>query len=143
MKRAKNKGKSTSKLDSVPKKGHDQSEKKSKPLSVSIYNPARSEILTWSDDIKRDLGAILTKLQNNETVGMPDVKSMKTVGSGCYEIRLKDSDGIYRAFYIKKMDVGILVFHGFKKKTQKTPQIEIDTGKTRLKEFLKEFNNEK
>lgn len=67
---------------------------------------------------------------------------MKSVASKCFEIRLKGADGIYRAFYILKTEVGILVFHSFNKKSQKTPQKEIDTGKTRLKEFLKELSNE-
>jgi phage-related protein len=39
-------------------------------------------------------------------------------------------------------DLGILVFHGFKKKTQQTPQTEIDTGKKRLKAFLEELKDE-
>lgn len=64
---------------------------------------------------------------------------MKTVSPGCFEIRLKGSDGIYRAFYIKKTDVGILVFHSFKKKTQKTPAKEIDTAKARLLSLLEEL----
>jgi phage-related protein len=55
---------------------------------------------------------------------------------------LKGVDGIYRAFYILKTELGILVFHGFKKKTQKTPVKEIDTGKTRLSALLKELGNE-
>jgi phage-related protein len=53
---------------------------------------------------------------------------MKSVANGCFEIRLKGADGIYRAFYILKMELGILVFNGFKKKTQKIPVKEIDTN---------------
>lgn len=30
-------------------------------LNVIIYEPARKEILTWPLEIKKDLGAILTK----------------------------------------------------------------------------------
>ncbi len=132
----------TEDVDSVPKKGHNIQEKKTNWLSVIFYDPARKEILTWPAEIKKDLGSILTKLQKRESVGEPDTKSMKSVASGCFEIRLKGADGIYRAFYILKTEVGILVFHSFKKKSQKTPQKEIDTGKTRLKEFLKELSNE-
>ena len=129
-------------LDSVPEKGHDVLMKKVIWLSVIFSEPARKEILTWPIDIKKDLGSILTKLQKSESVGEPDTKSMKSVASGCFEIRLKGADGIYRAFYILKTEVGILVFHSFKKKSQKTPIKEIDTGKTRLKALLKELNNE-
>ena len=117
--------------------------KRTKWLSVIFYEPARKEIITWPDEIKKDLGSILTKLQKGEIVGEPDTKLMKTVSPGCFEIRLKGSDGIFRAFYIKKTDVGILVFHSFKKKTQKTPAKEIDTAKTRLMALLEELRNEK
>ena len=68
---------------------------------------------------------------------------MKTVASGCFEVRLKGADGIYRAFYILKTETGILVFHSFKKKTQKTTKHEIETGKLRLKSLLQELENEK
>lgn len=112
-------------------------------LHVYIYEAARKDILTWPLEIKKDLGAILTKLQKGESVGYPDTDSMRSVAPGCFEIRLKGSDGIYRAFYLIKTSLGILVFHSFKKKSQKTPKQEIDTGKKRLSAFLKEFNDEK
>ncbi len=104
---------------------------------------AKKEIQGWPLEVKKDLGSILTKLQKGDFVGYPDTKPMKTVAPNCFEIRLKGSDGIFRAFYILKTDVGILIFHGFKKKTQKTSKAEIDTGKTRLKNLLKELENEK
>lgn len=112
-------------------------------LSVIFYGPARKEILSWPIEIKKDLGSILTKLQKGENVGEPDTKAMKSVAAGCFEIRLKGIDGIFRVFYILKTEVGILVFHSFKKKTQKTPIKEIETGKIRLSELIKELGNEK
>ena len=132
----------TSPIDNVPFKVHNGLVKKEEWLSVVFYEPARKEILSWPTEIKKDLGSILTKLQKGESVGEPDTKLMKSVAAGCFEIRLKGADGIYRAFYILKTELGILVFHGFKKKTQKTPVKEIDTGKTRLSALLKELGNE-
>lgn len=111
-------------------------------LSVLIYDPARKEIVSWPLSIKKDLGAILTKLQKRDLVGYPDIDQMKSVAQGCAEIRLKGNDGIYRAFYVIETGYGILVFHGFKKKTRKTPQHEIETGRKRLQAFLKELKNE-
>ncbi len=108
-------------------------------LNVTIYEPARKEILTWPLEIKKDLGSILTKLQKGEPVGYPDVDSMRSVGPGCIEVRLKGADGIYRGFCVIKVESGILVFHSFKKKTQKTPLKEIETGKKRLKALLEEL----
>jgi phage-related protein len=129
-------------IDNVPIMGHDAFMRKAKWLTVIMGDSAKKEIQTWPLEVKKDLGSILTKIQKGETVGYPDTKPMKTVAPSCYEIRLKGSDGIYRAFYILKNDLGILVFHSFKKKTQKTSQSEIDTGRIRLKNLLKELENE-
>lgn len=76
-------------------------------------------------------------------MGYTNTESMKTVDPGCFEIRLKGADGIYIAFYVLKTDIGILIFHSFKKKTQKTTKVDIETGKTRLKNLLKDLKNEK
>ena len=109
---------------------------------VLIYEPARKELLNWPMALKKDLGSILTKLQKGEAVGYPDTDTMKTVAPGCREIRLKGPDGIYRAFYVIDTGHGILVFHCFQKKTQKTPKSEIETGQKRLKTFLRELEDE-
>ena len=78
----------------------------------------------------------------NGTCSYPDTEPIKTVATGVFEIRVKDASGIYRAFYLIKTEIGILVFHSFKKKSQKTPQHEIDTARLRLNAYLKEFENE-
>ena len=57
---------------------------------------------------------------------------MPSVGKGCYELRIKGEDGAYRVFYLLKIEHEIIVFHAFKKKTQKTPLKE-----SRLAEKLK------
>lgn len=67
---------------------------------------------------------------------MPAAKPMSTIAVGTYELRVKDADGIYRVFYYLKSAEGILVFHAFLKKTQTTPQNEIETAKKRLWEML-------
>ncbi len=110
---------------------------------VYFHDSARKEIRGWSVDIKKELGTVLTRLRLGESVGMPDVRAMPSVAKGASEIRIKDASGIYRVFFVIQTDVGILVFHGFKKKTQQTPQVEIETGKKRLKAFLEELKNEK
>lgn len=52
---------------------------------------------------------------------MPDdFKYMPTIGQGVVEIRLKDSQGIYRVIYTAKFAKTVYVLHAFVKKTQKT-----------------------
>ena len=90
-------------LDNVPLKGHNILGKRSKWLSVVFYDPAQKEILTWPIEIKKDFGSILTKLQKGENVGEPDTKPMKSVASGCFEIRLKGADGIRLKALLKEL----------------------------------------
>jgi phage-related protein len=110
---------------------------------VLIYNPARQEILNWPLEARKDLGGILTRLQRGIRVGYPDTDSMKTVAPGVFEIRLKSVSGIFRAFYMVEPMHGILVFHAFRKKSQKTPGREIELARGRLRLFLKELASEK
>jgi len=51
-------------------------------------------------------------------------------------LRIRDAGGIQRVFYYLGLSRGILVFHAFVKKTQRTPQSEIKLGRKRLKEML-------
>lgn len=112
-------------------------------LPVLIYEPARKAILNWPLETKKDLGSILTKLQKKEKVGPPDIKKMCAVNSSCFEIRMKGPDRIFRVFYVLESRYGILVFHSFIKKAQKTPQNEIETAKQRLQIFLEDLKYEK
>lgn len=47
---------------------------------------------------------------------MPLSKSMPSVGAGVAEIRVKDVSGAYRAFYVVRSQLGVIVFHAFTKK---------------------------
>ncbi len=90
----------------------------------------------FSKAVRDDIGSLLFDLQCGESIGLPESRPMRNIAQGAYELRIRDSDGIYRVFYYLKSEKGILVFHAFTKKTQKTPRSEIETGKRRLWEML-------
>ncbi|MGE4130498.1 MAG: type II toxin-antitoxin system RelE/ParE family toxin [Bdellovibrionales bacterium] len=94
-------------------------------LKVFIYDPARTEIQHWPLEVKKDFGSILTKLQKGDIVGYPDTKPVLNLAPGAFEIRLKDASGAYRAFFVVRSRLQ-----------------EIETGKKRLKAFLKELADE-
>ncbi len=96
------------------------------------------EVKAFPEEIKRELGYYIFKLQIGEHLGMPFSRTMPSIGKGCHELRLKGADGIYRAFYLLKVKGKVIIFHAFQKKAQKTPQKEIDLGKKNLKEMLNE-----
>jgi phage-related protein len=59
---------------------------------------------------------------------------MPNVGAGTYEIRVSDRDAIARLVYVAKFRKTVYVVHVFEKKTQRTPQQDIDKAKRRYKE---------
>ena len=71
-----------------------------------------------------------------------DYKPMASVGMGVKEIRIKDSDGIYRVMYVAKFEEAVYVLHAFKKKTQKTSAHDINAAKTAFKQMLEERRHE-
>lgn len=70
-----------------------------------------------------------------------DFKYMPVIAVGCYELRLK-IDRQYRVFYVAKFTEAIYVLHAFVKKTQKTPQRDIELGNARYKALI-DYRREK
>ncbi|HEY1869440.1 MAG TPA: type II toxin-antitoxin system RelE/ParE family toxin [Chitinophagaceae bacterium] len=62
---------------------------------------------------------------------------------GLYEIRVQAGNNIYRIFcFFDKNDL-VIVGHGFQKKTQKTPQQEIDKAEKIKKQYYEEKKSNK
>ena len=81
-------------------------------------------------------GKGLFRLQIGEPIAAPVSRPMPVVSAGVSELRVKGADGIYRVFYYLASPKGVLVFHAFVKKTQRTPPLEIELARKRLKELL-------
>jgi len=56
------------------------------------------------------------------------------MGEGLFELRPKGPEGIGRVFYCTLAGNTIVMLHSFVKKTQKTPQKEINIARQRLRE---------
>ena len=104
--------------------------------NVIFHERAKEVIGGFSKAVRSEIGELLFDLQRGANIGLPAARPMATIAVGAYELRVKDADGIYRVFYYLKSAEGILVFHAFAKKTQTTPQKEIETAKKRLWEIL-------
>jgi phage-related protein len=63
---------------------------------------------------------------------MPTVKTMPTVGSGAYEVRVRH-EGAWRVIYVAKFAEAVYVLHAFQKKTQQTTKEDIETAKRNYK----------
>ena len=106
-------------------------------MKSAVFHPkARDAIREFPEDVRRGLGKAIFDLQKCEKLSMPLSRTMASVAAGVEELRLKDRSGIYRVFYYTRLVDSILIFHAFTKKTQKTPQHEIDLAQQRLKEMI-------
>ncbi len=61
-------------------------------------------------------------------LGMPHTRAM---GDGLFELRVKGKEGIARVFYCTMIGKKIIVLHSFIKKTEKTPQKELEIARKR------------
>ena len=80
---------------------------------------------------KKAIGEDIKTVQFGWPLGMPLVEKLEPY---LWEVRTKVRDGIARVLFTVDGHVMILL-HGFIKKTQKIPQREIRTAKSRLKQY--------
>jgi len=64
---------------------------------------------------------------------------MPTVGSGVREIRIRDDSGAFRVLYLAARKEAVYVLHCFQKKSTRTNRSDINLGKLRFKQLLKEI----
>ena len=61
--------------------------------------------------------------------------------NGLYEIRVEYQSNIYRIFCCFDEGNLVILFNGFQKKSQKTPQKEIDKAEQLMKDYFNNKNN--
>ena len=103
------------------------------PLDAAFYKtkqdnqPCRDYLMSLSKDDRREVGADIFAVQKGFPLGLP---------LSCLYGRRRSNiaDGISRVFFTVDNNKMVLL-HGFTKKSQKTPQNEIDTAESRLKDY--------
>lgn len=81
---------------------------------------------------KEKLTYIMRYVQQNEQWSQKFVKYME---DGLFEIRMEWQSNIYRVFFILDSGNLVVLFHGFHKKTQKTPRREVEKAKRIKQEY--------
>lgn len=79
------------------------------------------EKLSDAERRKVDYGLQLLKTQDRIST-----KFVKAIHSGLFELRTEYNSNIYRVFFIFDEGQIVVLFNGFQKKTQKTPNDEIE-----------------
>ena len=89
------------------------------------YFESFMETLSEKEQEKVQYGLLLLKSQ-----GRLPKKFVKLVRDAVYELRTEYGGNIYRVFFIFDEGNIVVLFNGFQKKTQKTPQAEIEKAIT-------------
>lgn len=110
---------------------------KAKRLTACFYRteaghePVREWLRALSKEDKRIIGSDIMTVEYGWPIGMP---TCRPLGNGLQEVRSDISDGrIARVIFCIAEDRMILL-DGFIKKTQKTPQGELEKAARRMKE---------
>ena len=90
-------------------------------LTYGGYFESFMETLTERQQEKIQYGLLLLKTQDR----LPK-KFVKLIRDGLYELRTEYGGNIFRVFFIFDEGRIVVLFNGFQKKTQKTPNSEIE-----------------
>lgn len=103
-------------------------------LTVVFYKtaagnePVRVWLKSLTKEVRKSIGEDIKTAQFGWPLGMPLIRKLER---GLWEVRSDLRDGIARVIFTVEDDLMILL-HGFVKKSQKTPQRELDTARRRL-----------
>jgi len=89
-----------------------------------------AQVLAALED-RKIIGADLQTVEFGWPIGMPTCRSLR---AGLWEIRSNIKDGIARLIFFIYQEQAVRL-NGFVKKTQKTPDAEIDLARKRKKEI--------
>jgi phage-related protein len=104
--------------------------------SIHYYSVEVQEaIMNLPDTLQaRYIGLTQRMVEYGPHLGLPHTEAF---GSGLFELRLKGAEGIARVFFCTIVKQEIVMLHSFIKKTQKTPQKELNIARLRMKELKK------
>ena len=101
-------------------------------VSATGKMPVRVWILEQEPDDRRVIGKDIQKIEFGWPIGMPYCRPF---GRGLWEVRSDLLSGRIARILFCIRDGEMVLLHGFVKKTQKTPQQEIDLAIHRMKEL--------
>lgn len=81
-----------------------------------------------------EAGYLLRLLQRGEKLSMPHSRPMPSIGAHCHELRITDSDKIWRIVYRIDSDA-IVIADVFQKKTRATPKAVINVCSSRFRMY--------
>lgn len=102
---------------------------------ITFFGDSREKLSGFPLGPRREAGFQLDRVQRGL---MPENwKSVKTVGQGVTEIRVRDESGAYRVIYLATFPEAVYVLHAFQKKTQKTAKTDLELARARLQSLIR------
>ncbi len=101
--------------------------------ALRFVGTSLEDLAQFPDDAKRAAGFELWQVQTG--LDPSDWKPMNSIGAGAREIRIHVG-GEWRVIYVAKFAQAVYVLHAFSKKTQRTPQSDIELAARRYKEIV-------
>lgn len=112
--------------------------KAERPIRVVFFKtgtenePVREWLKSLPKEDCKTIGADILTVQYAWPVGKPLVDNL---GDGIWEVRSRLDNRIARTLFVV-VDQEIVLLHGFIKKTQKTPDDELELAKKRKQQYL-------
>jgi phage-related protein len=108
------------------------------PRKIIFY---KQHFLTFytaqTEDVRRKINQVLKLVETIEQIPLKFFRPIETT-DGLFEIRIEMRGNIYRIFCCFDKGNLVVLFHGFQKKSQKTPSDQIARAERLKKEYFKE-----
>lgn len=110
-----------------------RSKQKTPRLACRFYRteagnePVREWLKSLPPEVRKDIGSDIQQVQWRWPVGKPLVDGF---GGGLFEVRTDFDGDIYRVLFCLD-DVTMVLLHGFKKKSRRTPKPDLDLARKR------------
>jgi phage-related protein len=101
--------------------------------SATFLGDSLARLRDFPPEARSEAGFQLRQIQRG--LEPSDWKPLGIVGPGVREIRIRDDAGAFRVIYAAAIADTVLVLHAFQKKTEQTPQRDIDLAANRLKSW--------
>ena len=108
------------------------------PRKITFYKQHFMEFYTAQTEVvRRKINQVLKLVETQEHIPQKFFRPIETVG-GLFEIRVEMGSNIYRIFCCFDKGNLVVLFHGFQKKSQKTPPDQIARAERLKEEYFSE-----
>ena len=103
---------------------------------IEFVGDPLARLRSFPASARRSAGYQLDRVQRG--LEPDDWKSIKAIGRGVRELRIRDYSGTFRVIYLATLANRVVVLHAFVKKTQRTTKHDIALAAKRFRELRTE-----